>query len=490
MKTHFKISIFLILTGLSFVTKSQQSNYNLRNYKNPNYKYKSLDLRFNFASPFSSFDSEDIGYGKGHTFSFRSNINCLYHRYSNSENFQGEQQLNSGFDTDISQSKSNRNSFLQKNNSQSGSFYLNTKLINRFYISSQRFIEIDPIIGLSTGLSNNKLTRLGIAPVDQFEQNKSTSLSTSISIPVLIGNGRIEQVQDAQLAMYILEDLQKSGLLKEQIQDNQVEILAMQLTKLKYKRNFDNRLQKIAEMNSLDSLIHKLNLVSDHGVALFTILRDNMDYANNPVRESGTRYYLALKPKLNYIFNSSHYKAGENEDYIGADVKQESKNNRISVGFCSGIVQEKPISRTIQQSLFAEVNASYISLIDKLTSPANTDNRDIKASVFPSIDIQSGIAYGYYPNSRTWLTAGWSVYTGYFYTNQEINGIHQNTNNLYIYTGPTLNAYFYLSPKMRLNLHFVGEFRNDNKNLMPSSNKQTELWWNQQVEASLTYSIF
>lgn len=490
MKTHLTISVFLILTGLSFNAKSQQSNYNLRNYKNPNYKYKSLDLRFNFASPFSAFDSEDNGYGKGHTFSFRSNVNSLYHRYSNSENFQGEQHLNSGFDTDISQSKSNRNSVLQKNNSLSGSYYLNTNLINRFYISSRRFIEFDPTFGFSAGLSNNKLKRLGIAPSDQFEQNKNTSLSINISIPVLIGIGRIEQVQDAQLAMYILEDLQESGLLKGQIQETHIEILASQLTKLKYKRNFDNRLQKIAEMKSLDSLIHKLDLVSDHGVALFTILRDNMDYANNPVRESGTRYYYGIKPKLNYIFNSSKYKAGENEDYIGADVKQESNNNRISIGFCTGIVKEKPISSTIQQSIFAEVNASYISHIEKHTSPVYAEINNIRGTVLPSIDIQSGITYGYYPNSRTWLTAGWSVYTGYFYTNQELNGIKQNTDNLYLYTGPTLNAYFYLSPKMRLNLHFVGEFRNDNKNLMPSNNKQTELWWNQQVEASLTYSIF
>ncbi len=468
----------------------QEIKYNLADYKNPNYKYQSLDMQIYLTNPMSVFDSDDNNFGKGHTFSLRSNIFGVYSQYFNSEKYQSELNFSSGIDLIIGNSKSNRLTFDRTIKSQSGNYYLNSSSVNRFYYTPTRFIEIAPSLGFAAGISNSKQEDTGLAPSDMYFQNKYNSASITLSVPVLMGTGRIEHVQDAQLAMYIVDDLIKTGLLKGNIISENVDDLAKLITRLKYKRAFDPRLQKIAEMKSLDSLILQMDLVKEHGVELYSIIRDNWDYANNPIRLSGIRYFAGIKPSFLYDSQRTLNKSGENEDLIGSEIEQKSKRKRFTMGLTAGIKYEKPINRKIQKSFYATASAGMLSSSVLNSGDTYWGYQEQYIKTFPLIDIESGISYGYYPNTRSWYTLRWNMYTGYNYTSSEFDLSKYKSDNLYLYTGPGFDAYYYLAPNFRLSLHCVGEFRFDNSFGGDSSPNYKELWWNQQIEASLTYKIF
>jgi hypothetical protein len=75
---------------------------------------------------------------------------------------------------------------------------------NRFYNQHQFFFETDFHI---YGSGNWEKTDDKV----YYSLTKSDNISADIEVPLLIGHGRIEQIQDARLAIYILEELQKAG---------------------------------------------------------------------------------------------------------------------------------------------------------------------------------------------------------------------------------------------------------------------------------------
>ncbi len=68
-------------------------------------------------------------------------------------------------------------------------------------------------------------------------------------------------------------------------------------------------------------------------------------------------------------------------------------------------------------------------------------------------------------------------------------------NNFFAYSGPQLQAYYYLSEKLRLSFTFNGQFSiQQDKHIFngPDGNsiESTGKSWNQQINANLTYSHF
>jgi hypothetical protein len=118
-------------------------------------------------------------------------------------------------------------------------------------------------------------------------------------------------------------------------------------------------------------------------------------------------------------------------------------------------------------------------------------------TALPSLKLAADYGFGYYPNSRTWLTLKWWLLSGW---DKEMNGDTKETkedlqNRFYTYTGPQFNAYFYMSEKLRLNLTFNGELRIDDTKytyevIEGNPEKVKSTWWNQQVNAAITYALF
>lgn len=488
---NFLIPLFVILL-LAFAAKAQtqKNTYSLSDYKNPDYMYQSLGLRLNLSNPFSAFRSDDEGYGNGHAFSLSTDANGNYKRSSNSTKFQGEQNISSGINSFITNSKSNRLTFQTNSRSLAGSYYLNASTVNRYYFKTNKFLEWNPEIKFQMNAGNNINNKEDEVYTSSYDFTKSQSLSFKISSPIYIGIGRIEQVQDAQLAMYIFDDLEKSGLITGSIQNNQIEALAQLITRLKYKRTFDWRIKKIAEMKALDSLIYQTGIVKERGVALFSILRDNWDYASNPIRMNGTRYFVGFKPTYSRANFKTNQETGETENLITFTMENKQVQNDFSLCVSAGVISEKPLSRKWQRSIYTTANGG-IRALKSIQSDSFSNDESIRiAKIKPTIGLESGITYGFYPNTRSWFTANWNLLSGYNRLRTNNPDATANNNSFYLYSGPVLNAYYYIAPNLQFTISYSGEFRLDHmyENLTKTTFK--ELWWNQQINASIVYDLF
>lgn len=185
--------------------------------------------------------------------------------------------------------------------------------------------------------------------------------------------------------------------------------LAKLITSLKYKRFFDNRLRKIAEITAIDSFMQKTGLVSITDAAYFTSLNDNWDFANNPARESGYRIFTGIEGIFSYMGSQNHVELIV-PDEITTDRKSKTQNANLYL--VAGIKYENPINLKWQQSaaLKASAGSGYGLNSDEATGISDTSRYNGRT---PSLVLSADYGYGFYPNSRTWLTANWHLFVDY-----------------------------------------------------------------------------
>jgi hypothetical protein len=492
----------LIVTILIFNIKfsdAQTPTFKLSDYKNPDYLYQTLDLNFGLNSGFINNHSSSAGVNPQYTassFTLNSGAGANYSRYKNSLKTQQEQHIsfNAGIGSSSYQNKSGNPEQENKSNNFSHAEAINISALSRFFNEKQQYFEANgSIYGRYDGLSQGSKTTVSGTIMSETGGNQK-DLNLNMAGSLRVGKGRIEQVQDARLAMYILEDLQKLKRAKKIATDEDVLALAQEITLLKYKRFFDYRLRKIAEITAIDAFLHKSSIAGMADAAYFTSLNDNWDFANNPIRNSGKRFYAGLDASYgyNYLTNLDKYIVP-----VGDDSKYNYNKSNAGLFIVAGIDCEKPENLTWQKSSSIQLGVGVQSQVENEKALENTDETTYYLRALPSAKLSADYGFGYYPNSRTWLTLNWWLLSGW---DKEMDGATKSEkeklqNSFYTYTGPQFNAYYYLSEKLRLSLTFNGEFRFENKNytydVIPGNpEKVTTTWWNQQVNASLTYSLF
>ena len=495
---NIKFLSLLIVTILIFSFKfseAQTPTFKLSDYKNPDYLYQTLDLNFGLNSGFINNNISSAGI-KASSFTLNSGAGANYSRYKNSLKTQQEQHvsLNTGIGSSSYQNKSGNPEQEIKSNNFSHAEAINISALSRFFNEKQQYFEANgSIYGRYNGLSQGSKTTVSGSILSETEGNQK-DLNLNLAGTLRVGKGRIEQVQDARLAMYILEDLQKLNRAKKIATDEDVLVLAQEITLLKYKRFFDNRLRKIAEITAIDAFLQKSSIAGIADAAYFTSLNDNWDFANNPVRNSGKRFYAGLD--ATYGYNDQNNLVNFIVP-VGEDAKYHYNKSFGGLFIVAGIDCEKPENLTWQKSSSLQIGIGVQSQVENEKALNNTDETAYYLGALPSAKLSADYGFGYYPNSRTWLTFNWWLLSGW---NKEMDGATKSEkenlqNSFYTYTGPQFNAYYYLSEKLRLSLTFNGEFRFENKNytydVIPGNpEKVTSTWWNQQVNASLTYSLF
>ncbi|MCK7473965.1 MAG: hypothetical protein MZV49_11495 [Rhodopseudomonas palustris] len=124
-----------------------------------------------------------------------------YSYYKNSEKIQMNQQIGVDFNSIFSNYK-DESDLLIENLGYEGSAYFLSE--NRFYFKPGRFIETDLLYNGNMYISSQKnFPEITEVSVNEF----------NVSIPIIVGFGRIEQVQDCRLALYIFDELNKVGRL-------------------------------------------------------------------------------------------------------------------------------------------------------------------------------------------------------------------------------------------------------------------------------------
>ena len=499
MKNTWFIALIMLIAVLAVKTSNaQDSTFKLSDYKNPNYLYQRLDLNFGLNNGLSHFSTRSIS---STSYSFNSGAGAGYSRYKNSPKIQAEKHIL--FGAGVSSSTNTQNSDdesyspnSQETNKKSLNHFENLDIsaLARFYNGKKQYFEVGgTIIGTNTGISEF-YKYLGNDTI--HEQNKKTDnqLILNISGDFLVGTGRIEQVQDARLAMYILDDLQKLNREKRLASSEDVIALAREITLLKYKRFFDNRLRKIAEITAIDSFLQKNGIAGATDATYFTSITDNWAYANNPIRYSGRRIYTGIE--ANYGYN---YHFSKHEDIVPANGSYEQKFKYTNTGFflVGGVAYEKPVSLKWQNSANARIGVGIKQQLTDIQSYNLEEKRTSYVGSIPSLILSADYGFGYYPNSRTWLTVKWWLMSGW---DKQLTGDTRENkkdfvNSLKASTGPQVNAYFYLSEKLRLSLVFMGEFNVYNDKFTSEvpegySELSTSTWWHHQLNAALTYSLF
>ncbi len=497
MKNKFPIQCVLIAFILFSVktANAQSAGFKLSDYKNPDYLYQILDLNLQFNSGFLAYPFKNTPNSSARNFSLNSGAGANYSRYKNTLQTQQEQHIS--FDAGIGSSSYKHkqdNNGPDKSSSFSNDEGLSLVGINRFYNEKQQYFEVN---GTLSGRYNGLYTQIETLNADTITTKGKSGrkdLALNFAGGLLIGKGRIEQVQDARLAMFILEDLQKLNRTKKPASDEQVLALAREITLLKYKRFFDNRLRKIAEITAIDAFLQKNNIAGIADAAYFTSLNDNWDFANNPFRNSGKRWFSGLEANYGYQNKNTI------SQYIVPAANQDEYTYRQNNGglfIVAGMDCEKPVNLAWQESSSLKIGVGIQSQLESEKALGSTTETTYYLRSLPSAKLTADYGFGYYPNSRTWITFKWWLLTGW---DKEMDGKTSNEkvnlqNSFYTYTGPQLNAYFYLSEKLRLSLAFNGEFRFDKdmytyEVVEGNPEKATSTWWNQQVTAGLTYSLF
>jgi hypothetical protein len=492
--------IMMLISMLALETlKAQDSTFRLSDYKNPNYLYQTLDLNLGFNSVFT-FDnyanSEADSRNKTSLFSLNSGAGAVYSFYKNSPKTQAEKHisLDAGIGSSSYTTKQENNDFEYKSGSFSHAENLYLMGLRRSYNEKKQYFEVNGTMSaLYNGLSNHN-EALNSGTINLEQESNQKNLNLNLTGAFLVGTGRIEQVQDARLAMFILEDLQTLNRANKVATDEDVLALAREITLLKYKRFFDNRLRKIAEITAIDAFLQKNGISGTTDAAYFTSLNDNWDFANNPIRNSGKRLFTGLEANYSYL-----YKNTVDESIVPDNEPNEYKLNQANGGFylVAGFISEKPKSLTWQNSSSVKIGVGMQSRVETENEPDMEDETKYYMWTKPTVKLTADYGFGYYPNSRTWLTFKWRLLSGW---DKEMDGDSKDNledlqNIFYTYTGPQINAYYYLSEKLRLSLAFHGEFiinKTDYTYEVIEGNPEnvSSAWWNQQINAALTYSLF
>lgn len=426
--------------------------FNLASFKLPYIKYHSLDLIF-YTSNESRSDSWKDTTGYKYNFSdIYSNITARanYSKSINSPTEQSLYSLTSGFFVyPYSETKKNiDNSQTNLTHHFSTGAHITGTSHNRYYISAPVFIEL----GSSLGVSQNRRLNKNIAKdsnENPFHENSSKANTTNIvaNLEIGLGSGRIEEVTDAQLALFILKELKKENRLLREPNYEEIYKLAELMSQKRNQRFFDNRHKIIDQVKAIDSFLTSLGLSNQPDASYFTTIYDNWQFANNPSRSSGFR--ISGGAQLNYTFSQTI----NNIEFIipiQDNEVNEYTNNLLNYGVWLKLVNEKPINHYWQRTIIADFN-----YIIRNYSYFSTNNQKYKWGQ-DNLELNLNASAGYYPSTRTYLNIGLEcgsqLYNLNRFANLSNSEYDENSKHLQIYMGPTVVGYYYISPKVRFNI--------------------------------------
>jgi hypothetical protein len=361
-------------------------------------------------------------------------LNLDYYYLRNSEKYQGNFSTHLFFRPSLSTSRQPL-SFSRDNN-----FFGNIQIssTNRFFNAKKQFFEVDPNLSVDSRTTRRRTE----VPPASFQEENSDQLRTSVSVPFSVGFGRIEPVEDARLAVYILEELDKAGRMSKSADDSVVIEMAKLISKIKNKRFFDARIRKIRELQVIDSFLLANDLISSHDISYFAVLNDQWDYASGPQRETGFAVNAGINNHVS-LLKDNHETLNATSD----PVKNEDSSNSYSLGAFLKMRYAKPVNLYWQNSfnVVTSIGRTYFRNPDNKTNLAdNYDNDFFMAELVYS--------WSFFPDSRTSvnmsLRGTYENSDGDHRSDVEGESYHLKTNQISFY--PTISIYYYISPQMRI----------------------------------------
>jgi len=481
-QTHLLLStmlLFSVLISAPLIAQNSTVNYDLSDYKLPYLKRHTLEFDFNMLTNYSSqnYQFEDNDLVETSNQEFTITILPRYNYYLNAEKFQITQSASANLpNISLDHYKNNDNNDMNFEMSP----FLDYSGAFREYLKGKIFLEQDLVLNYRNSFVRSNDENINDAgEVDYINKQKGSSYEIVASIPILAGWGRIERVEDARLAVYILDDLNKAGKLMREVTQEDIHQLSVRISEVQNERMFDSREKKIWELQQINSFLLETGLIESEDIVYFTLLNDNWDYSAGPVRESGFRVSGGISPEIEF------YKTVETEDeeypLSGTSYSAEYSyaNQEFGGRVLARLSYEKPLNLYWQLSISNEFRLSKSFGKTEIDEPGV--DIAIKRDLF-GLNNYSQIGFGFYPNSRTSMqiyaseTVNFDKYTPE--DDDETKWI-QSTSTL----GFSFN--YYISPRIRLGIGSRLYYRYINQTPSEYHNNNFDCYAN----ASLVYKL-
>jgi len=432
----FLILVTLIPPGLY----GQYKGFDLSRYKLPDIKINRLDANVNLSNDASSnsYEISNADSSEMKNNSFQGDLNLNYYHFRNTEKYQGDLQITLFGNTNPYKYRddavySTRN--IQNEN-------LSVSSTNRFYNQKLNFIEADPQASVNKSVNKSYYEDMG----NYSRKECDDQYTTNISIPVSVGHGRIEPVEDLRLAIYILEELNKAGRIDSLPSDEVVLDMARQISAIKRKRFFDTRLKKIRELQVIDSFLIANRVIKPADITYFAVLNDQWDYASGPPRSTG----FAVNAGIDNGFHSGYASLATSIDAAEPD-KSISTQNIWEIGGFFQARYYKPVNLYWQTSVIFLVSYEREFARD----PRDEDNpfRNYETNV---LNTSLGYSLQFLPNSRTSVEL---TFSGNYWNSSGTRTISTPLPSQYQMKDNTftllagLGMYYYISPQFRIQLN-------------------------------------
>ena len=281
----------------------------------------------------------------------------------------------------------------------------------------------------------------------------------SLNMPLTIGKGRIEQVDDARHGLFILQALQKNNYLAREISEEDILAFAAHISELKNRRYFDFRLQKIWELEQINAFLQERGIIEEESIGYFAIVQDIWNFGNQPRRRAGSRFSVGVNP--NVLYNLDRDQRTDISLISIADTSETADFRgtlRFRPALYADFIHEKPLSESWQEVFQAQVQVGIEN--HALHSRDFRNGRETKENFNAWEDtpfVNAFVYYGlrFYPNTRTYFEGNINTR---FSQSSFIRSLNTQPDPLEDFssleTNLGLNAYYYISPQTRLRITY------------------------------------
>ncbi|MEM6806530.1 MAG: hypothetical protein AAF696_34340 [Bacteroidota bacterium] len=435
-------SVFLaIILLLRLNLAAQVPVFDLSKYARPTLNRQSLDLGLHLTG-----GQYDVLGSTRATSNLGGDFNLAYLSFHNSP----EAQKSSSIYLELSPYRNTNSSDLSKAkvNRLNGRLAINSTKLK--YAKKNTFIGYQLNLQYRNNSINQYLLDLSLN-TPQISDDRDSDHQLTLDLPLTVGKGRIEQVEDARHGLFILQALEKRQYLAREIREEDILDFAAHISELKNRRYFDFRLQKIWELEQLHDFLRKRGIIEAENIGYFAMVQDIWSFGNQAIRRVGSRIRLGVNPHLqlgrdrnlqkDFLFNGGR-------DTVERDRIRDSYNFRP--GFYMDFFHEKSLSESWQErfQILTEVGISRRSITRKSIFNGNESRENSQAwDDTPFIRAYAYYTLAFYPNTRSYFEGSFG--SSYYHSKSE-RGFNTLLNYSSLATSLRLNAYYYLSPQTRL----------------------------------------
>lgn len=428
----FSFGLCFLGTIFSFDLSAQEyKNFDLSKYYTPDIVRNQLDLSFSGNGSFNNQKSSSDSVFQN---TLNGSLSPFFKMYKNTRKLVSKFQVNGSFQGQSNGSE-NLNDLKNSLVATQSTTDLNIGYDVQFYNPKKQFL----LLGIHGNIGQDgNMNHFTTNSVKTKAGNRNSAGGFGASIG--LGFGRIESVEDARQAIYILDELSKKGVLTRQLSDDEIFQLSQQISRVKNKRFLDSRLHLIDEITSIDSFFVSNKLLTKSDASYFTTVYDYWQYGALNDRKSGHEFAIKVSPTVSLSSNNSL----SVDSLTWAHGYSNFSRGELSLTYN----YEKPVSLNWQHS--ANVSLIYTStLYDQKNLPETNYPSTNSKFAHNDANLQGSYYIRYYPNTRTNYSIGLTQSLSLM-SYDDKNSSTTSPNTYHSSTSFNFNASYYFSPQFRL----------------------------------------